>query len=409
MPKRTDYLKSSRKYDIPIYCGAWLPKGSREEENKGEKGKEMIVIGGGGGDRKHGIKNRIIVAGFDSKAEELSEEVFHLSTEEAPPFRLAIHPGGDTAVAAFEKGCRLFTIQLEDEKEKLVASDRILRGLGEDAGEQKFVIFSPDGTRLAAGGEDKGLRVFEWPSMEPLINVEKAHKTSLKDGDFSVDGQFLATTADSGPCHVWDVTKDVAIATLTVAEGAKLGLCRFSRDVDKPFLFTTVVKGGNGWLVVWNTLTWTQIGVKKYHDEPISAFALSPDGSFLATGTAGGDVSVIAIQKMNVHQKVKRAHMVFVTAMDFSPDAKSLLSVSADSSARVTTIEQPPKDWQEWQIYLILLFMFAVTAFLFWIFYHNSQWFWQFPLGKDQPAYPGPAATAGYIPGRDGDPVQDEL
>ncbi len=42
----------------------------------------------------------------------------------------------------------------------------------------------------------------------------------------------------------------------------------------------------------------------------------------------------------------------------------------------------------EWQIYLLLLGMFLASAVAFYIFFENSDSFWKFPTGRNQPARP---------------------
>ena len=83
MPPRTDYLKSSRKFDVPLYCASWVPvpKDVRidKEDDKAATttpvSGPLVVFGGGGGASKHGIKNHIIMASYIFGDRELSEEV----------------------------------------------------------------------------------------------------------------------------------------------------------------------------------------------------------------------------------------------------------------------------------------------------------------------------------------------
>lgn len=42
----------------------------------------------------------------------------------------------------------------------------------------------------------------------------------------------------------------------------------------------------------------------------------------------------------------------------------------------------------EWQIYLLLLGMFLASAVAFYGFFQHSDSFWNFPLGRSQPARP---------------------
>ncbi|CAI5490288.1 unnamed protein product [Closterium sp. Naga37s-1] len=237
---------------------------------------------------------------------------------------------------------------------------------GETAAEVKCLLFSADGCRVVAGSEDGRVRVFEWPSMDVLMDVPRAHTSSLRDADINLESSLVATTADTGPLRVWSVRKGTALATLSIAEGgARFGLCRFSRDPSKPLLYSTCVKGGKGWVVVWETAAWKRVAVRKIHNDPISAFAISPDSSLLATGTPEGNVFIVDARTLSVRQRVVGAHLVFVTALDFSPNSRALLSVSGDSSARVTAVAAKPAG-QGWVTCLILtaLALLAIALLL---------------------------------------------
>lgn len=52
------------------------------------------------------------------------------------------------------------------------------------------------------------------------------------------------------------------------------------------------------------------------------------------------------------------------------------------------TLNLPFFKFAEWQIYVLLVSLFVASAIVFYIFYENSDSFWQFPLGRDQPARP---------------------
>lgn len=42
----------------------------------------------------------------------------------------------------------------------------------------------------------------------------------------------------------------------------------------------------------------------------------------------------------------------------------------------------------EWQVWLVLLALFLASAVLFYMFYERSDSFWNFPMGRNQPAKP---------------------
>lgn len=384
-----DDTKSSRKYDVPLYCAAWAFVDTAEASldaaggpTKERPKKSTVVFGGGGGEGAHGIKNKLIVASYDERANEISAEEAYLSSDDDPPFKIAVHPSGDGLVIAYSKSCKAYDLKRSADG-KLSFSERALKALN-GANELKFLTFSPDGSKLAAGGEDKRLQVFEWPAMEVLLDKADAHDSPLKDADFSLDGGLLATTADAGPCHVWDLPKGLAVARLASSPAGaagkaakssaagRLGLCRFHRNPENPTLLTTLIRGGKGLIVVWDTATWQLKREFRIHDEPISCLAISNNGSILATGTGGGDIAIIDARYMTVRQRTRGAHMVFVTAVEFSPDSRALLSVSGDSSARVTAV-QPAKSFDdimnEWALFFFFCFFLGgVVLIVFFIF-----------------------------------------
>ncbi|KAH7289149.1 hypothetical protein KP509_31G060200 [Ceratopteris richardii] len=372
----TQFLSCARKYDLPIFCCGWAPSTSQKEDKDGESvdgrsndpdsGNSYVIFGGGGGDGATGITNNLLLARFDYDSNTLFEAMHILSTKDDPPYRMAVHPTGHGVVCSFTQSCRLFEMVKASGSDhndmKLVLANKVLSQL-QDVGQQNALAFSADGTRFAAGGDDGHLRVFEWPSLKLILDQPEAHK-SIRDIDFSLDSAFLASTGGSGPCRIWDLSSMATVASLSLDQAGHLGFCRFSRDGTNPLLFVTVKEGDKGCIAVWNTNNWGKVGVKKFQECPISAFAMSYDGKYLAIGSSEGDVSIISVRKMIVHQRVKRAHMIFVTSMEFSRDCRTLLSVSADSSARVTIIEEVQKEGLRTRILVFIIFVIILFLYM---------------------------------------------
>ncbi|MCO5551889.1 hypothetical protein L7F22_005395 [Adiantum nelumboides] len=375
-------LTCARKYDLPLFCCGWATTtpSTTQKEEKGEEdaeGKEgkshessfdtsFVILGGGGGDGGTGITNNLLLACFDHNTDTLSEAVHLLSTEDDPPYRMAVHPTGHGIVCSFTQSCRLFemvrTNGSEPDNMKLEPANKALTQL-QEVGQQRSLVFSADGTRFAAGGDDGHLRVFEWPSLRLILDQPEAHR-SIRDVDFSLDSAFLASTGGSGPCRIWDLSTMATVASLSLDQARDLGFCRFSRDGTNPLLFVAVKEGEKGSIAVWNTNNWRKVGVKKFQESPISAFAMSYDGKYLAIGSSEGDVSIVSVAKMTVHQRVKRAHMIFVTSMEFSRDCRALLSVSADSSARVTVIEEVKQEAVRFPMLVFILCVIILVLYM---------------------------------------------
>lgn len=363
-----------KHYGFPLFCASWvelhntltLKGGEREEEEDTQhnKTRRYLIFGGGGGEGRTGVRNGLVLAHHDFDTDILSESVHFHDTDDDPPYRMAIHPLDDSIICAFSNGCRRFELTRQDESEarkiEIKPSGKALDQL-ENAGRQQSLVFSTDGLLLAAGGEDGHLRVVEWPSLKIVLDQPDAHK-SIKDLDFSLDGTFLVSLGDSGPCRIWNLSTSSPAASLSVDKGERLGSCRFSRDGVRPLLFITVKQGEKGLIAYWDTNTWQKVGTQVIEKNPISAFNISSDGKFLATGTSEGDISVIDVSKMRPCQKVKGAHMFFVSTVEFSRDARVLVSASGDSSLKVTRIEEQRHEAGN-LLFKIFMIILAIWAF----------------------------------------------
>ncbi|KAI4367339.1 hypothetical protein MLD38_023087 [Melastoma candidum] len=195
-----------RKYGVPLYSAAYAPtcmvlqqvekslEGENREESKeehvdGKKGDRCyVVLAGGGGEGRNGIPNAILLAGFDFVDNLLSVEPF---------------------VRFFEWD----NVKAKDSRDSgLKTSEKVLKEL-ENVGQQLALAFNHDGSLLAVGGEDGKLRIFKWPSMDIILDEDQAH-SSVKDLDFSLDGKFVVSLGDSGPCRIWDVASSASVASL---------------------------------------------------------------------------------------------------------------------------------------------------------------------------------------------------
>ncbi|KAF7147648.1 hypothetical protein RHSIM_Rhsim03G0185500 [Rhododendron simsii] len=289
----------------------------------------------------------------------ISDDNYLLGTGSDLPYRMAVHPGGDGVICSLPKSCRCFewdTVKSTDGKKLgLKPSDKVIDEL-EDVGQQLALIFNNDEAKrhlvqitMSSGDlvfgaiQDGKLRVFKWPSMEIILDVSNAH-ASLKDLDFSPDGKFLVSVGSGGPGRVWDVTSSKPVASLSKEHDEVFGFCRFSRSEKNPVLYITAMRGQGGSIVKWDTSSWKRVSTKHVVRDPVCAFNASVDGMLLAVGTIQGDVLIITSANMHAQNVVRKAHLGLVTALMFSQDSRALVSVSLDSSARVTMIKDAKRN-----------------------------------------------------------------
>ena len=82
----------------------------------------------------------------------------------------------------------------------------ILRGVNS-------VSFSPDGTKVASGSNDKTVKLWDVTSGECLQTLE-GHSSRVKSVSFSPDGTKVASGSYDKTVKLWDVTSGECLQTL---------------------------------------------------------------------------------------------------------------------------------------------------------------------------------------------------
>ncbi|XWS56354.1 hypothetical protein CRYUN_Cryun09bG0078900 [Craigia yunnanensis] len=344
-----------------VTCGSWI----RRPENV-----NWVVLGRSmtGPSSSSSSSSAIEIFSFDPKTNSLSSSPFarhELEESDGDPITIAVHPSGDDFICSTTNGGgKLFELYGQETNLKLLVKE--LPPL-QDAGPQKCLAFSVDGSRFATGGVDGHLRILEWPSLRIIVDEVRAHK-SFRDMDFSLDSEFLASTSTDGSARIWKTEDGVPLMTLARNSDERIELCRFSKDGTKPFLFCTVQKGDKAVIAVYDISTWSKVGHKR--------------------GSKDGDICVVEVKKMEISHWSKRLHLgTSIASLEFCPGQRVVLTTSSQWGAMVTKLNVPA-DWKEWQIYLLLLGLFLASAVAFYIFFERSDSFWNFPPAREQQTRP---------------------
>ncbi|XP_010502127.1 PREDICTED: SEC12-like protein 2 isoform X2 [Camelina sativa] len=377
----TNQPSNMQTYGVPIYAADWIPEvavrskiimdqeNSEEEDESSSSSRSCIVLSGGGGEGRSGIPNVILICRVDLDTNSLSEQPLgRLVLGTDLPYRMAVHPSEGGLICALPSSCRLFgwdnIMSPREDNQAGEESEEVIQELN-DVGQQLALTFNPEGSVLAAGAEDGTLRVFEWPSMNSLLNESQAH-SSVKSLTFSENGKFLVSLG--GPlCRVWEVNASTAVASLSKDKDEMFASCRFSVDsAGNEVLYVAANTERGGSIITWDTKSWKRKESKPIKKNSISAFNVSLDGKLLAIGTLEGDVLILDSTRKQTIQIVKKAHLGLVTALTFSPDSRCLVSVSFDSRARLTVIvKKNEKPGTRWWILAILFVILYVVAYYF--------------------------------------------
>src|SRR5260221_3314389 len=156
-------------------------------------------------------------------------------------------------------------------------------------GSVNAVAWSPDGKRIASGGEDGTIQIWDATTGDNVVTYS-GHKGSVNAVAWSPNGQRVASGGSDGTVQRW--LSDSA----SLVYAYKLICC-----------------------------------------SPVTAIAWSPNGQFIVVGYESGDVNQLFADSFTntLINGGNETHTSFVTAIAWSPDNSSFASASNDGTVKI--------------------------------------------------------------------------
>jgi WD40 repeat protein len=201
----------------------------------------------------------------------------------------------------------------------------VARPLFGHSGAVTAVAFSPNGDRVATGGDDGTARL--WNATTGAAHATLTHGGGVNAVAFNGDGRIVATGGVDGTVRLWDTGTNRLLAKLT--GHASVNAVAFSHDD------TNIATGhSDGTARIWDASTRHSRATLTGHKGPVYAVAFGPTGRTLATG---GDDNTTRLWDSVTHQTtaIVAGHTGEVFAVAFSPDGSTLATGSADGTSRI--------------------------------------------------------------------------
>ncbi|GHO76562.1 hypothetical protein KSD_43330 [Ktedonobacter sp. SOSP1-85] len=232
------------------------------------------------------------------------------------------------------------------------------------------IAWSPDGKRIASGGGDKTVQVWDTAKGDHIFTYRE-HKGAVEGLAWSPDGKRIASGSYDKTVRVWDVAsgghgftyvymghgnlveevawspdgKRIAVTgvrtmeTWNAEDGGQRTIYQRGLEAAKTVSWSPhdgrqIASGGGVTVYVWNAVDGKQAFAYSGHTDRVDTLAWSPDGKRIASG--GKDKTVRVWDAADGgHVVIYRGHADYVNSVSWSPDGKKIVSGGNDETVQV--------------------------------------------------------------------------
>ena len=240
--------------------------------------------------------------------------------------QLAFHPGGQLLASCSENDSSIKLWNL--------SGGELLADLPGHSRQPSCIAFSPDGSRLACGGSDGSVELWDLrdPRLPQYLRMLIGHNHSVSEIVIDQRG-ILASMAFGENIKLWDLQSGKLLKTI---QGYSRLNCSNAFSPDGKWL----VQGDtNGKVRVWDIAANRYLTAYKGHFGPAWCIAFSPDGQTFVTG---GDDRILKLWDASNFRCLKEfyGHNGQLWALAFSPDGNLIASAGLGSGINIWSTGQ---------------------------------------------------------------------
>ena len=184
------------------------------------------------------------------------------------------------------------------------------------------VCFSPDGTTVISGSNDKTVRLWNASTGEHLKTLT-GHSESVRIVCFSPDGRTIASGSSDKTLRLWSTTTGKHLKTLIGHTETINSVC-FSPDG------ATIVSADRKFIQLWDVDTGHLQKPQFQHMGSVHSVCFSPDGQAIACGDEDGLIRLWSIKtryhKRTLKEDAPENTYIPIGNVSFSPDGRIIAS-----------------------------------------------------------------------------------
>ncbi|XP_033214213.1 cilia- and flagella-associated protein 52 isoform X2 [Belonocnema kinseyi] len=191
------------------------------------------------------------------------------------------------------------------------------------------VVITKDGKTVVSAGSDGQVRIWNIkPDVQRLVCVLKEHRGPVTSLYIASNDKEVISSSIDGTCIIWDIGQCARKQVL-------VGNTMYMAAIFSPNNFQVITCGTDRKIAYWEILNGSLI--RELEGSGIGALNcvdISPDCQYFVTGSNDSIVKLWHYQTGEITH-IGLGHAAIITGIKFSPDAKNIVSVSADGAIMI--------------------------------------------------------------------------